>query len=295
MLHVRAGAGRNISAVMALEFPSLAHQVSELPYCLNFLICRVRLRSGIFCTFTKENIMSDVTIEQLVLEVLDARAVEIRDVDGGEEPFLYSSGNWGPGYISIKGLVGRKEIMKRLTYKLAERLREETSRLNFIAGNVSGGVIPAWLLSEHLEEISGKSIPFVYIRDTRKKGGQKELITGIENNPEIPPGSYGLVVEELVNFAETTCNGAMALRDAGYRVTHAACILFYDNPESIKALESTNVELIYLFTLRRLLEIAENRQTHSLQAITGFREFLRSPLEWQAKRGLIPVREGGTK
>jgi len=239
--------------------------------------------------------MENVKIEEAVLKVLEAKAVEIRDVDAGEEPFLYASGNWGPGYVSIKNLVGRKEIIRLLTRQLAAKVAEKAPQLEFVAGNVTGGVVPGWILSEYLEPLLGRIVPFVYIREARKKGGQKELITGIANNPEIRPGANGLVVEELVNFAETTCHGAEALRDAGFQVTHAACILFYDNPEAIKSLQRAGIEMVYLFTLPQLLEIAERNQTHSQKAIDGYREFLKDPLGWQAKRGLEPVKEGGTK
>ncbi len=245
--------------------------------------------------------------EGLILEVIKARAVEIRDVPSrvtneeaeklplGKQPFLYSSGNWGPGYVTIKGLVGRKKIIKSLCQELAKKIVREVPRLDFVAGNVTGGVIPGWLLSEYLESLLGRIVPFVYIRDTRKKGGQKELITGIANNPEIPLKANGLVVEELVNFAQTTCNGVQALREAGYTVTHASCILFYNNPESLKSLQIAGIKMVYLFTLSQVLKVAEKYQTYSRKAIDGYRQFLRDPLGWQAKRGLKPIKEGGTK
>lgn len=245
-----------------------------------------------------------MSVDEIALMILEAKAVEIRDVDAGEKPFLYSSGNWSPGYVSIKGLVGRKKIIKILTHQLALRVAERVPRvgfilssidIDFVAGNVTGGMIPGWLLSEELEKILGETVPFVYIRGLRKKGGQKERITGIANNPEIPPGANGLVVEELVNFAQTTCNGAIALREAGYKSTHAATILFYNNPVAIKALKEHKVEMIYLLTLPELLEVAEEHHTHSQRAIDGYRDFLKDPLGWQAKRGLKPVEEGGTR
>lgn len=245
-------------------------------------------------------------MDEVGLMVLEAKAVEIRDVplkvtnEGveklplREQPFLYASGNWGPGYVMIKGLVGRKKIMKSLTQQLAKRIFERAPQVSFVAGNVSGGVIPGWLLSEELEVFLERRVPFVYIREARKKGGQKELITGIANNVEIPAGANGLVVEELVNFAQTTCNGADALRDAGYSVTHAATILFYNNPEAIKALKEHGIEMVYLFTLPDLLAVAEKYQTHSQKAIDGYREFLADPLGWQAARGLTHIERGGT-
>lgn len=239
--------------------------------------------------------MGTSNVARAMLEVLESGAVEIRDVDAGEEPFLYASGNWGPGYVSIKGLVGRKQIIRSLCKLLAEKIAVEAPHLRFVAGNVTGGLVPGWLLSENLEPLLDRVVPFVYIRDTRKKGGQKEIITGIANNPEIHPGDNGLVVEELANFAQTTCNGAEALREAGYTVTHAACILFYDNPEAVKALQEAGIGEVCLFTLPQLLEIAERQQTHRREAIEGYREFLRDPLSWQAKRGLAPIKGGGTK
>lgn len=256
----------------------------------------------------KEVKMKEQTkIDELALMVLEAKAVEIRDISlkvtneeveklpRENQPFLYASGNWGPGYVTIKNLVGRKEIIRLLTRQLAQKIAEKVPQLNFVAGNVTGGVIPGWLLSEYLESPLGRTVPFVYIRDMRKKGGQKELITGIANNPEISQSDNALVVEELVNFAQTTCNGAKALREAGYQAGHAATILFYNNPEAIKALEEAKIEMIYLFTLPQLLEIAERNHTHPQKVIDGYREFLKDPLGWQAERGLKPVERGGTK
>ena len=240
-----------------------------------------------------KGITSDM--EKLALMIINAGAVEIRDVDGGEEAFLYSSGYYGPGYLMIKGLVGRKSIERLLTKSLAALVAKENPDLNFVAGNVTGGIIPAWLLSEYLEQYLGRTVPFTYIRSTRKKGGQKELITGISNNPEISLGDNAINVEELVNFAETTCNGSDALREAGYEVTHVACILFYNNPVAIESLKNKEIKMVSLMTLPQLLEVAEKHRTHSPNAIAGYREFLKDPLGWQEKRGLKPVEGGGTK
>jgi len=246
-------------------------------------------------------------IKSAILSVLRANAVEIRNVppriinvevdkyDITKQPFLYASGNWGPGYVSIKNLVGRHFIERKLAMLLAIKIAEKTQEIDFTAGNVTGGVVPAWLVSEFLSILYERNVPFCYIRDTRKKGGQKELLTGNKKNPDIKAGMHGLIVEELVNFAQTTCNGAEAARAEGYNVTHACCILFYENPESIKALEKAGIEMIYLFTLKELLDVAREENFFSLYDIDSYLEFLSIRLDWQDKRGLIPVKSGGTK
>jgi orotate phosphoribosyltransferase len=245
-------------------------------------------------------------IRESILMLLQAGAVEIREIPEKvtndevselplkNQPFLYASGNWGPGYISVKNQVGRKKIIMSLVQQLCFLVAKKIPGLNFVAGNVTGGMIPGWILSQELKAILGREVPFVYIRAARKSGGQKELITGIANNPEIHQGDNGLVVEELVNFAQTSCNGVLSLRDAGYKVTHAATILFYDNPEAKKALTANNIEMVYLFTLPDLLAVAEEKEAFSARAIADYREFLKNPPDWQKKRGLSPVKKGGT-
>ena len=90
-------------------------------------------------------------MKKLIEEIIKNKAVELRDVEGGEEPFLYASGNWGPGYISIKGLVGRKDIFKPLIANLAFKIICQ-AQIDFVAGNVTGGMIPGWELSNYLEK-----------------------------------------------------------------------------------------------------------------------------------------------
>lgn len=244
--------------------------------------------------------------EGLALMILEAQAVEIRHVPNKltneevdelpieKQPFLYASGNWGPGYITIKNLVGRKTIIRNLVRELAQEVEARASFAEFVAGNATGGMTPGWILSEELERLFDRIVPFVYVRETRKKGGQKELITGIANNPEIPVGANGLVVEELVNFAQTTCHSAEALRAAGYQVTHGATILFYGNPVSVKTLSEHKIEEIYLLTLPELLAVAEKHRIFPKKILADYRKFLADPLGWQKARGLRPVEKGGT-
>lgn len=252
--------------------------------------------------------ISNTTLDRLALEVLRADVLELRDVPKkvtneevanlplNMQPFLYASGNWGPGYLMIKGLVGNKSLIRCLGRYLALEIAEKwPTEIDFVAGNVTGGMIPGWLISEELEVLLGKRTPFVYIRELRKTGGQKELITGYQKNQEIPLGSSGLDMEELVNFAQTIANGAICLREVGFVCTKGACILYYDNPVANKDLANAGIEMVSLLTLPRVIDVAERFGTHSKELLAEYREFLKNPLQWQADRGLIHVERGGTK
>ncbi len=230
--------------------------------------------------------MATITeIENFCNVILDSGALEIRDVQGGEEPFLYSSGNWGPGYVMIKGLVSRPAVMKALCGNLAEKVVKLTGGPDLVAGNVTGGMIPGWQIASHLH------VPFVYVRDTRKKGGHKELVTGLR------PGLHGqcLVVEELVNFAQTTVNSAEILRDLNFKVQYAATILSYDNPKGLESIKNSGLNLISLITLPDLLDVAERSGKFAKSVVDDYRLFLWNPNQWQSLRGFEPVTSGGTK
>lgn len=231
-------------------------------------------------------LMVRASIEEIATKIIKSGQVEVRDVDGGTDPFIYSTGNRGPGYLMIKGLVGQPEILKFLTRELAHMVVEQ-AEFDFIEGNATGGMIPGWQLRNDVSDILRKEVPFCYLRGTRKEGGHGELITGDRNNPLIKKGMRALVVEELVNYAGTTTNAAKEFRDSGYPVSHAACILTYDHAESNERLRKSDVTLISLITLPQLLKIGEETGQISCEAVESYRAFLSDPTEWQLQRGLV--------
>lgn len=231
-----------------------------------------------------------LTKEEVCRLILDAKAVVIRDVDAGEEPFLYSSGNWGPGYVSIKGLVGQERVFKTLTEQLAIRVVDSDIDFDFIAANATGGMIPGYQLREDLQRMTGRQIPYVYVRNTRKLGGFKELVTGIAGNQYIQEGARPLVIEELINFAQTTTNSAIGLRELGYPAKYGATILHYRNPEALTTLSRTGLSVVELTNLPELIQIAEEGNYFSAKTIGSYRSFLQNPLGWQTERGLEPVK-----
>jgi len=235
---------------------------------------------------SSESILSEEVVCKIILL---AKAVDIRNLDKGEKPFLYSSGNWGPGYVNIKGLVGQEEIFKTLVRQLSLRTLASGTQFDFIAANATGGMIPGYQLREDLQKLTGKEIPYVYVRGSRKPGGHQELVTGIDDNPYTPAGAKALVIEELINFAQTTTNSAVGLREIGFAVDSAATILHYQNPEAIKSLAENHISVVQVTSLPKLLEVAETEGIFSPQAVSDYRTFLQDPLAWQTQRGLEPV------
>lgn len=230
-----------------------------------------------------------ISEEDLSIRILDAGAVYIRDISAGEKLFLYSSGNFGPGYVNIKGLVGRQAVFKTLTEQCALKLIDEEAKFDFIAANATGGMVFGHQVREDYQRITGREVPYIYVRNTRKIGGYQEYSTGLTDNPEIPVGSNPLIFEELVNFAQTTCNSRLVLAEEGYPATHAGTILHYENPEAIARLQQANLTLIALVHLKTVLEVAEATGRFSDKTVVDYREFLQNPNSWHKARGFKRV------
>jgi orotate phosphoribosyltransferase len=226
---------------------------------------------------------------KVIEEFVDSGGLEIRDVDGGESPFLYSTGNHGPGYCDVKGRVGNWKCFESLCGLLFLRLILDKVEPGLIVGLVTGGLCTGIRLKMLLSEYYEKDIPFIYQRGARKVGGHQELDTGDRNNIFIPQYAETLVVEELVNFAGTTTNAVNYERKEKHRkVTGAACVLNYENPVAIRRLKINNIKLHHAFTLKEVLDYCLNQEgidVHQTHLIHQYLNFLNNPKEWNESRG----------
>lgn len=232
---------------------------------------------------------SRAELRYIVAEMVRARALVIRDIAGGEETFVYSSKHRGPGYLMIKGLVSQRELLRLMVRLTAAKVADEFPDIEYVSGNATGGMIPAYVLAERLSVLFGRDIPYVYVRNTRKIGGHGEYITGDKNNDFFQPGRRGLVFEELVNFAQTTTNSALVQRDAGYDVRHAATFVSYDHAPARELLSMNGITMMHLMTVADILSAAEDVLEKRL--VDDFRAYLTDPISWQLAHGITPPKK----
>lgn len=231
-------------------------------------------------------------IRDLAIRLIRSGAFQIRVFEEGEAPFLYSSGNYGPIFVSVKGAVSQP-FFERLCELLAREIWLVAPHIDFVVGNATGGIVPSCYIAQGLRWLLGRHVPLVYIRREHKKGGQKELVTGIDNHA-IQPGMNALIVEELVNYATTTTNSAAVMRGLGFEVTHGSCILSYDTEPARQLLADNRVELVKHFTLAELATLSVEIGYHTPKRIAYAYDFLADPTDWMSKRGIVPGEQGST-
>lgn len=225
------------------------------------------------------------TEKEVCRAILGTRALTVRDVAGGEEPFRYSSGSVGPGYVMAKSLVGTQAVFRPLMQQLALKLVSERIAFDHIIGNATGGMIPAYAVREAYQQITGRvDIEYVYVRGSRKQGGHGELVTGIEHvnrrSRSGEPASW-IVVEDLINHAETSVNSLLLFRKLGFVADEAAALLQFDHPSARERLRDCGVRLTTLTTVPHLLEVAVDDGYFSARAADAYLDFIRDADAWQ--------------
>lgn len=229
--------------------------------------------------------MLDSMHTALVKTLIQSGGVVIRDVDNGEEPFLYSSGNYGPGYIDVKGRCAFPTWVETCATVLATKMVNCNAIPHVITGNATGGMIASWALNRKLSHLIGKELPYFYLRGTRKVGGHRELVTG--EKLILKPGLVATVGEELINYAGTTTEAARYLRDRHRLIVrYGTSFLNYDHAATRVALEAAGVEAIYLFTLSDVLDVGVKEGLLKSGPVEKYREFLANPSGWMNARGL---------
>ncbi len=232
--------------------------------------------------FTRDRI----GVYQICQMILDSGQVELRDIKAGQLPFEYSASTsenplFGPGYILIKALVAQDKIFFPLVNQLALRIEEAGLEFDAICGNVSGGMIPGFVLKLYLTHMYGRLVRYIYAREMRKAHGSSEMLVGVDNNPCLESGLHFGDVEELVNNAKTTCNAAITLRNSGFRCDHALTILDYQNVDAIARREEIGLTQISLVTLPQLLDYADHQQRWPSHVIEDYRAYLSGPVAWR--------------
>jgi orotate phosphoribosyltransferase len=93
-------------------------------------------------------------------------------------------------------------------------------------------------------------------------------------------------VEDLATDGGSKLNFVRALRTAGAKVSDCFVVFFYGVfPGALKALEDEGVTMHYLANWHDVLQVAEEQQAFSPEAIAGVKDFLADPIGWSVAHG----------
>ncbi|PCI36593.1 MAG: orotate phosphoribosyltransferase [Rhodospirillaceae bacterium] len=205
--------------------------------------------------------------------LLDIEAVNFRP----EEPYMLTAGWASPVYIDCRKLISFPNERTRMMELAVETLERDADvpAMDALAGGETAGIpYAAWLA-----HAMNKSM--LYVRKKPKGFGRNAQIEG-----HMPKGQHVLLVEDLTTDGGSKITFVEALRKAGATVSDVFVVFFYGVfPGALETLDKEGIKMHYLATWQDVLEVAEERQSFSPEAIQGVKDFLADPIAWSEAHG----------
>lgn len=205
--------------------------------------------------------------------LLDIEAVNFRP----EEPYILTAGWASPVYIDCRKLISFPAERTRMMELAVETLERDAdvAGMDALAGGETAGIpYSAWMA-----HAMNKSM--LYVRKKAKGFGRNAQIEG-----HMPEGSHVLLVEDLTTDGGSKITFVDALRKAGATVSDVFVVFFYGVfPGALETLSEQGIKMHYLATWQDVLEVAEERQSFSPEAIQGVKDFLADPIGWSETHG----------
>lgn len=149
--------------------------------------------------------------------------------------FTWASGIKSPIYCDNRVTLSFPAIRTFIKENFVNAINEKFEKPDLIAGVATGGIPQGALVAEEL------SLPFVYVRTSKKDHGLTNLIEG-----RVEPGQKVVVVEDLISTGSSSLEAVRALQEAGCKVIGMVAIFTYNLPVAISRFKEAGCPLITL-------------------------------------------------
>ncbi len=176
--------------------------------------------------------------------------------------FTWASGIKSPIYCDNRVTLSFPAIRTFIKENFVNAINEKFEKPDLIAGVATGGIPQGALVAEEL------SLPFVYVRPSKKDHGLTNLIEG-----RVEPGQRIVVVEDLISTGSSSLDAVRVLQEAGCNVIGMVAIFTYNLPVSVSRFKEAGCPLITLTDYEILIEKALKTDYINEDDLKVLREF----------------------
>lgn len=210
---------------------------------------------------------------QIAHELLAIEAVKLR----WSPPFEWTSGIKSPIYCDNRIIGAKVNSRDKILGIFVDRIREDFSDIDIIAGVATGGIAMGALIADRLK------LPFIYVREKAKEHGLMKQIEGDFN-----VGDRVVLIEDHISTGKSSINAVNALRHAGLEVLCLASIMTYDFPESKFVFKDNDLDNYFsLCDLNAILETAINEGRINETERDVLAKFRENPRSWWQEYGEV--------
>ena len=192
--------------------------------------------------------------KRLILQLFELGAIQFG-------AFTLKSKIISPIYLDLRLTISQPDLL----IEIAQMLRETVqSSYDLICG------VPYTALPFATAISIASGTPMVLRRKEKKEYGTKKNIEGI-----FKPGMQCLIIEDLVTSGSSVLETAMALREEGLQVFHAAALIDREQGGR-KNLAANAIELHSVFSIREVLHTLQSEQKIDALTTDSTLQFLQS-------------------
>jgi len=210
---------------------------------------------------------TDITTAKEVAEnLLTIGAIKLQP----NQPFRWASGWNSPIYCDNRLALSFPEIRTIIKNKLVEKIKENFSGIECIAGVATAGIPQGALVADAL------NVPFIYVRPKPKDHGLTNLIEG-----KIVPGQKVVVIEDLISTGGSSLKAVEELRNAGFNTIGMAAIFTYGFEIAEKAFQDAKLPLLTLSNYSSLIDVAVEKQIIDSSDLESLKIWRQNPSQWK--------------
>jgi orotate phosphoribosyltransferase len=187
--------------------------------------------------------MQDTQIANFLLNI---KAVKINV----KEPFTWTSGIKSPIYCDCRIVNSYVKERNTVINKFVELIRAEfINKTNIIGGVASGGISYGALVADRL------SLPFIYVREERKKHGLEKHIEGEYE----AFGNRVVLIEDHISTGGSSMKAINAIKEQKLELVCLLSIMTYNFKEAEDVFSNAGIIHHSLCNLDTILEVALQR------------------------------------
>lgn len=209
--------------------------------------------------------MSHELKNQLIKELLKIGCLKISP----KAPFKYASGLMGPLYCDNRLIPSHPQVRKMVASGFSEMIDKNHLSYGHILGVATAGITHAAFLAELRNE------PMCYARSKPKDHGLAKIVEG-----DVGPAEKFLLVEDLVNQGASLGSVISLLRNQGFEVDSALCIVDYRTPASIKLMDELGVKIYSLINFFELADMAFKEKIVDQEGLDLLYKWHQNPSAW---------------